>query len=326
MSKRANLTAIGAFVLGGITLGLGAVAFFGSGAFFQQTTTFLMYFTESVNGLQVGAPVKFKGVDIGSVTDIRIQYNQPANTDAIPVFVQINQDQLKNRLGVTNLDLSDPEDLRTQIRLGLRARMQALSYVTGMLFIELDYYSDTQPQFFQQEEVYLEIPTVSSNTQEIMRVVSETLADINNVDFGGISDELKGSLRELRRGLRSLDFAQFNDHMISAASGLDAFVNSDEFRNSMKNVEGITEEVLGITRQFKQDFVPLSQQMRDSLGTVEDAMLEVQRTLQPESSLRVQLETTLREFSRAARTMQLLAEYLERHPNAVITGKPETEE
>lgn len=309
--------------MSGLALLVGAIIFFGSGILSQRSEKILLYFNESVNGLEVGAPVKFKGVAIGNVSDIRIQYNQRADSDAIPVFIEIHTAKLRDRLGVTNLDLANPEHLKSQIRLGLRGKLQAQSYVTGMLFIELDYYENAPIVFYQAEKHFLEIPTVSSNVQEIMHSVTELLADLNGMDFSAISRELEGALRELRIGLKSMEFETLNKNVIAASQGLAEFIKSDDLKNSLSNVEGITADVLEITKQFKNDFAPLTIQIRDSLATVEAAMLEIQKTVRPESSMRVQLETTLREFSRAASAMRTLAEYLERNPSALLRGKPQ---
>lgn len=325
MSKQAKPALIGAFVLGGLICFIGALIFLGSGRLFRQNETFILYFNESVNGLSIGAPVKFKGVEIGRVQDIRIQHNQPADSDAIPVFIEVDTQKLKNRLGVTDLDLADPDHLKAQIRLGLRAKLQAQSYVTGMLFIELDYFPREPIRLVQSDPELPEIPTVSSQVQEIMNSVMEMLASIQQVDFAGISEELKGALAGLRKGLEALDFAALNDNLIGASGGVNDLVNSDALKNSLKNIENFTHELLDLTSQVKTEFVPLTAQMRDSLAVVETAMTDVQKTLRPESSLRVQLETTLREFARAAAAMRTLTEYLERNPSALVRGKPEPE-
>lgn len=325
MSQRANPALIGTFVLAGTAACIAALIFFGSGLVFQRKETFLMYFSESVNGLDIGAPVKFKGVTIGRVKDIRIQYDQPLESDAIPVFVEIYTDTLKNRLGVTNLNLADSGQLQDQIRLGLRAKLEMQSYVTGLLYVEFDYYEDAPADFVQQSDYYPEIPTLSSNSQAIMTSVMQMLADINEVDFSGISNELKLSLRQLRGSLESVEFEQLGENIMRATEGLDKLVNAPELKQSLTNVESITEQVLEIADEIRSEFSPLSRQMRSALATVEDAMRELRQSVRPESSLRVQMESTLREFKRTAEALRVLADYLERHPNAVITGKPDSE-
>ena len=322
MSKRANPLLLGTFVILGLVLLAAGLIFFGSGRFFQQSDTFLLYFRESVNGLESGAPVKFKGVKIGRVKEIRIRYDQPETSDAIPVFIEIFSQHITQTLGVKDLQLSDKKTLRKQINMGMRAKMQSQSYVTGKLFVELDYYPDISAKLTQKGDKYLEIPTVSSNLAAMMNSATQLLASVNEVDFQAISKELTGALRGLRIALDELNFKQLNDNILSASKGLDELVNSPHVQSSLENVEGISEELLQLTRKLKEDISPLSKQMRDSLSTIEEAMQDVQQTISPRSSSRIQLEKTLKEFERAARSLRILSESLERHPSSLLRGKP----
>jgi paraquat-inducible protein B len=76
VSRRANPSVIGAFVLGAVALGLAAVLVFGSGEFFEERNPFVLYFDSSVKGLQVGSPVIFQGVEVGTVTSISAVVNR----------------------------------------------------------------------------------------------------------------------------------------------------------------------------------------------------------------------------------------------------------
>ncbi|MCD8483512.1 MAG: MlaD family protein [Verrucomicrobia bacterium] len=95
MRKPANPTYIGIFVIGATVLGIITVLFLGSLNLFTSTRTFVIYFEESINGLNQGAPVKFRGVPIGRVSDIRIRFNQPPESFKIPVFVDIDARRLE---------------------------------------------------------------------------------------------------------------------------------------------------------------------------------------------------------------------------------------
>jgi paraquat-inducible protein B len=97
MKKRISPTLIGAFVVGALILLVIGVVTFASGQLFKHRKEFILYFDGSVNGLRIGAPVKLKGVEIGSVKDIRLQVENRMQVNKIPVIIQIDLEKLISR-------------------------------------------------------------------------------------------------------------------------------------------------------------------------------------------------------------------------------------
>src|SRR5260370_14617735 len=95
MAKRPSPTLVGAFILGGALLMVAAVAIWGSGRLFARRYRYVCYFPGSVNGLKVGAAVKYRGVAIGQVTAMRIRFQQPRDDNRIPVFIEANGERLR---------------------------------------------------------------------------------------------------------------------------------------------------------------------------------------------------------------------------------------
>ena len=123
MNKKISPTLIGAFVIGAIALLVIAIIVFGSGRLFRQTREFVLYFETSVNGLRVGAPVKFKGVEIGSVKNIVLQLEKDTQVARIPVIIEIDLEKLTAR-GAAGTIAEDPEAFRKAITdLGLRGQL-----------------------------------------------------------------------------------------------------------------------------------------------------------------------------------------------------------
>src|SRR5262245_17503760 len=135
MGKRINPAVVGVFVLGAIGLLVVAIMVWGSGRLFERTFQFVCYFRGSVNGLTVGAPVKFRGVQIGAVTDIRLRYAQERGEPRIPVFIKVHPD-LVRELGAT--EAADLERYRELLTRGLRARLETQSLLTGVLYVNFD--------------------------------------------------------------------------------------------------------------------------------------------------------------------------------------------
>jgi paraquat-inducible protein B len=162
MSIRANPTAIGLFMIGGALLTVVGIAVLASATWFSRQSTFVSYFGESVNGLAIGAPVKFQGVPVGQVTHLLIQIELTDKTFQVPVQYDVDLTRLTSEAG-TFVDLDDPAVLRQQIADGLRAQLQMESIVTGQLYVELAYRNDPGPAETEPRPTdYPEIPTTPS--------------------------------------------------------------------------------------------------------------------------------------------------------------------
>ena len=115
MNRRVSPTLIGAFVLGAVLLAVMAVVLIGSGRYFRRTSPFVLYFPGSVNGLRVGAPVKFRGVEIGSVEDIRLQLQRGPECIRIPVIIGIDPEKITS-LGGSETILNSPAEYQSAHR------------------------------------------------------------------------------------------------------------------------------------------------------------------------------------------------------------------
>jgi len=335
MSKKPNPAAIGIFVVGAVVLLVVGVVVFGSGRLFQKTETYVCFFDESVSGLEVGSDVTFKGVPIGRVSSIRIRLeNQDPESDAIPVLIEIDENLLST-YGVED-NLSDDETYFAQIEMGLRAQLQVRSYLTGMLAIELDYYpNDPLERPVQQEFQYKEIPTVSSNLNELFDSVGEALTEISKINFVGIATRLESILAKVDTELDELDVGAVNQSMAQVGTSVDEFLNEPELRQAIERLNSTLEKVDSVAGKVDAELGPLAGELRASAKTFRQTMEEARGTLralgtmvEPGSPLRAEIDYALEEISAAARAVRLLTEYLERNPNALITGRarPEDEE
>ena len=99
MSKKINTTSIGLFIVTGLALGVIGLLLFSSSKLFTKTRDVIVYFDDSLNGLNEGAPVKYRGVTIGSVKRVMVRYNQATNDYAMPVILELQEELLRERLG-----------------------------------------------------------------------------------------------------------------------------------------------------------------------------------------------------------------------------------
>jgi paraquat-inducible protein B len=170
MSKKANKTAIGAFVVGAAALCIIAVLVFGSGALFKKSEKYVLFFDGSVNGLSIGAPVVFKGVKLGTVSEIILLYDQKTKGTLIAIIADLE-------LSIVKGDPTGPEKLEYQnykelVERGLRARLESQSFVTGQLMLSFDFYPDKPVMLRGLYRKYPELPTIPI-TPSILAVMGE---------------------------------------------------------------------------------------------------------------------------------------------------------
>jgi paraquat-inducible protein B len=172
VSKQENKKAIGAFVVVALALAVGAIVVFGSGKFFVKRYQFVAFFQGSVKGLRVGAPVVFRGVKIGAVTDMMIYANRsdPSNRSfEIPVILEIEGGNIQS----IGPEIKDQKQyIQALINSGLRAQLQMQSLVTGQLMINIDFYPDTPVRLVGTRKIHLardvmELPTIETPMQKI---------------------------------------------------------------------------------------------------------------------------------------------------------------
>ncbi len=330
MSKRANPVFIGAFVSIAIALGIIGLIIFGSGNIFRPAERFVLYFDDSVNGLEVGAAVKFKGVRIGQVKEIYIRFNQPEDSAHVPVIIEIDTDRLQRHLGV-EVDLADPEVLATVTRDGLRAKLQLQSFVTGVLFIELDYFYDAGPPLFVQKEfIYPEIPTVfAPNITAIFRKVTDTLTEVTKIDIAAMGKSAQSLLDRLDAGIAEIQFDEINANVVAVTSAAERLVNDPNLTASIELLRENLETFKALGERVDANLEPLVAEVNETLKVAQSAlrssealMKQADDLLNPDSSFRFKVDVALVEMSNAMRSIRVLADYLERNPNALLTGKP----
>ncbi len=172
MAKKANPKLIGGFVVGAIALVLvGAIAF-GGGKFLAAKRQAVLFFSEySLAGLDVGSPVTFRGVKIGSVTGVVIRYDVEQQTIQVPVYIEVELDRIRVVRGK-----SDTKSFPTLIERGLRAQLVIQSLVTGQASIDLNFHPNTPIKLVGSEPGMIEVPTIPPTLLTASNCVATTAA------------------------------------------------------------------------------------------------------------------------------------------------------
>ena len=329
MAKQANTMMIGGFVVIAFFLLAASVVILGSGKLFQRTEGFVLYFDNSIKGLNVGAPVLLQGVQIGSVTNIIIRANRDDLTMSIPVFIQIRLDRF--HVDGTTQDQGDPaKNIALLTERGLRAVLSTQSFITGQLMIELDYYPDSPVNLKNLDPEIVEIPTIPSTTEKLFQNLQKIdLTLINNIIVG--VDRLVNN-PDLPEGLKSL--RQTVDEARELVGKLDNYIGDvtdniddtlSDTRTLVNNVNSEVEPLVNDMRQLIAHFDEVALSIDKQLGGVADNLNETligaRGVVSEDASLVIQLEETLQNIANMTDSFRQLADYLEQHPESLLRGK-----
>lgn len=339
MSRRPNPTAIGLFVAGAIVLAVIGAGALGANQIFRSRTIFISYFEESVNGLDVGAPVKFKGVPIGEVTDIKLRVDLEDETFQVPVEYAINLEPVTDTTGAP-LKLDNPRRLREQIENGLRARLQLESFVTGKLYVELTYVSNPDSVVYAQgRSARLEIPTELSPLAKIGEEASGLMTNLRQFDVSKINENLVTLLVNANDKIDQLDTEEINRSIIETIESVQAVVESEEVQRALRDVPKATERLRATiedTQQLVQridkgvdptakELKATSKELRATLQKMRGTMKEVDQTLSTDSGVGYQMNEALTNLAEAAEALRVLIRSLEQNPSMFIQGRQEPE-
>jgi paraquat-inducible protein B len=325
MSKPVSKSLVGSFVLGALVLAVAAVLVIGSGKFLAKTIPFVMYFEgSSVKGLSIGSPVMFRGVKIGSVTDVRLMFAPGALKFVIPVQVEL--DTSKIDVEGQAVRPKGGEYLKGLIDKGLRAQLESQSFVTGQLMINLDFFPDKPARFVGLDKKLPEVPTIPSTFEQISK-------DIQNLPWKELFESARATIQ-----------------------GIDKLVNSPAMASAIKNVDRTFSEATQALKTVNEEMKPILANIEETTVLVRASAGKLDNALTGEKGVPAQLEKTLEvlrsalakadqtldkvedmagensflalqagqamdELTKAGRAMRVLADFLERHPEALIKGK-----
>src|SRR5919106_2284548 len=194
MSK-ANPAVIGGFVIGAIALIVIGLLVFGGTNWFTQHNKYIAYFPGSVNGLRAGAPVSFRGVTIGQVTEIKVMFNPETVSAQIPVVMDLDPSQIE--MTAPDPAASAGQDAERLIKAGLRAQLQSQSLLTGLLFVNLDFGKQAQARLVGGPQPYPEIPTIPSELEQLQQSAGDVA-----MRLPGLVEQLNGLLKTVDEELQ----------------------------------------------------------------------------------------------------------------------------
>lgn len=331
MSRKANPAIIGAFIIGAAALTVTVIAFLASGALFGGYGTFVTYFSEPVNGLSVGAPVKYRGIPLGEVSRIGL-YENPEGNDYAQVHYELEH-RLLASLGGTDNKVS-AENIERLVHEGLRARLEVESIVTGVVFVTLEFKTDAgPPDLVNPESNVVEIPSTLSPLSELTESAGEVIARLSNIDVTGISNNLVALTATLNEKLKDVELDTLADNLTASSARIRDLVSDPELSDLASDIQ-VTVREFRETNTMLRDMIS---GLEPTVGRIDSIAVHVGRAavsmeavsertnemLARDGEFRKSLEDALSESAAAMKSLRRLVDMLERNPRALIAGKSE---
>jgi paraquat-inducible protein B len=321
MSKKANPTLIGAFVVAALALAFGGILMFSSSKWFSRNESYILYFNATLKGLDVGSPVKFQGITIGSVKELRIRFNQGPDDLSLPVIIEIDENLLQMKTDRT-VSLSDKTRFEAVIQQGLRGKLESESLVTGRLYVSLDINPRAGPPAYHAlSPVYTEIPT--EQTQ-----IHAFVDNLAKFDLEAIGLKLDAVLVKLDKSLGEIQVEQISHGLTNLIGSLETLVHSTNITHTLLALEQTLDEFKRLSQTLRAKVDPLADKAGLVLDQTEAALVSIRKGFQnvedmtaPHAALRLDLAKALSRFAEAAQSVGDFADFLTRNPNALITGR-----
>ncbi len=269
--------------------------------------TFVLAFKESVRGLTLGAPVDFRGVVIGEVLAIDVNFDRVTREITVPVKVRIYTGRLRGQRGKAALSDATPVDskafLDRLVSRGFRAQLKTANLLTAQLYVALDFYPGVPKAGIDWTRTPPELPTTEGSLQELQATLASIAQKLDRVPFDTISAELQQTLQNGNKLIKQLDQE-----------------TAPEARAVLADAGRTLQNANKLIEQLGAETAP---EARAALAEVRRTMATIDRAIAPDAPLQRDLQQALREVSRAAQAFRVLADYLERHPESLLRGKKE---
>ena len=330
MIRSTNPKIIGAFVTASIAVFVLLILFFGSARIFTQTIHYILFFEHSVNGLNVGSPVKYKGVPVGVVERILIRVEgQSRESTSIPVIVRIDRSRLTNRLG-TSVEVFDPEFIHKMIEDGLVAQLNQESFITGQLFVEFSIQPSQAGNFVEHRNGdgdygMIEIPTLGSSFCEITDGVGSLISSFAEIDFDQTFQKINSVLENLALVLQEIDARELSRSLVAMVDEITVLLKSGELEATLSSTQSALAQIEKTLSTYDLEEGELAEtvvQLNQTLGGLNRLVAEGNAMIAPESNMRYELQSAFRELRQVTKSLRIFINYLERNPNALLTGRP----
>lgn len=326
MSRQISATAIGGFVVGILGLSAAVLLFFGGSHFLGDTQKFELIYRSSIQGLRVGAPVTIKGTKIGEVIDIKVKVS---NNDGVDVYnsviVSIQPDILFRSEG-GNEKRERAILLNELMDNGLAAQLKIQSFLTGLLYIDVDFFGeDNAPRYEDVETEFTQFPTVATDLQEISRSLQE-------IDFKGMADDVRNILTGVDRVVNNSDTQALTKKLTETAKAVTQMsaTASAQIELLRQDISPAAKKADALLAALSAELPAIVKNLDRSASSLERAMNNLNQTtadarfvLSDDSPVLYSITSAAESLQRAADTLEAASRVIEQQPESILKGRRE---
>ena len=258
----------------------------------------ILYFEESVRGLDIGAPVEFFGIQMGEVIDVKLDFDKKKKEFRIRVVVETETERFLEA-GFVGDEAERQKLFESLLDRGFRAQLKTGNLLTGKQIVVLDFFPNAPPTDITMEDGMTVFPTVPAPMEEITTKFMNILQKIDSLPI----EEIGSDLRDTVHGAKQI-------------------AESPEILGAIRNLNGTLEETRLLVSNLRTKVSP---EISAVLEEARQSLANAEQILDADAPLQVKMNSALEEISGAARSMRLLMDYLERHPESLLRGKGPTE-
>ncbi|MDT8329798.1 MlaD family protein [Roseomonas gilardii] len=269
----------------------------------ENRLTFLLYFDGSVRGLSPGAPVLLRGIRIGSVLDVKLEYDQAADRFRVPVHIAIEPDRISFPAGRPTREVRAMAE--EMVAKGMRAQLTSGSLLTGQLVVSMDFMPDAPPASVRMEGEEIVLPSIGGGTDNIMAAVSNIAGKLERFPIEEIGRNLNGAL-----------------------ASVNGVVGGPELRNALNALSSSLGSARDLIRKADSGMTPLlrrlpgiADNLDQTVARASTAIRSIERGYGGDSEVNREMERLMSQLTDTARSVRLLADFLNRHPEALIRGR-----
>ena len=330
MKTKVSPAVVGIFVIGAFALAVLGMLSFGGFHFFDKPERFIVYVDESVSGLDQGSAVKMRGVRVGRVTSLGIRYDRARNRSVVAVVCELNRDMVQDPAGAY-IDVSSRAELQKLVQRGLRAQLGVAGLATGLLFVELDFKDpdpNDPPPAVTSDERYVVVPWVPSTISELQTGIAEVLGRMRTIDFAGLARDIATLAQTARKQIDGVDLRGLAEQWKKTGAQVEALANNPEFKRTFDNLNGAIAELRGTMSKLDAQIGPTAQELAATMTEARATLQKFSATagaaqafIAAQGGLGPEVGRTLTHLNEAADAVTRLVDFLERNPNALITGR-----